>query len=591
MKNRLSLVFAILLVFALFAGCAGNNEGKANTSKDTDIGKNTSTPAPTVTDAQPEVTEASSPYNFAVGKYKLNDAGFPAEKYEYELPLSSTDEVFTQWTVCYTPQYLPEDGYDGLSMYDGMQKSTGVDIEYVLISAAARAENFAVLVNSDSLCDIMVQGSAYWTSGPLVQSVEDGYFANFYEYKDYLPNYLYEVYIRGVTDKNVMSSAFYSDDIWISMVGFSENPLINTGYFLRQDFMDELNLGSAHDVKTFDQLYEILKAFKAAKGPDFVPMMVFSTFEYVMEPVNWCGYNTTPCSLGLSFNRVVNGEVQFCGTTTDDRDLLMMLNKWWSEGLIDPNWSSTVGGPNDAVVALRANDLLGCTISIPSGINEEERACINPDCQWEPIRRLRKTEDQIIHWGFSRGKINSGSATFSAKCKNLPLLMTFMDWQYSDSGSDWTNWGPEGELWEYDASGKRMLTEFTLTHPAGTSWLQNCYCYNELAEPGIQHWSRNFAYPGGDRFLAMYDVWDTSSFYDGAYTWPTGVHFTSEQQAIINSNKDDASTYFSENCTQFFTGDKPFSEWDNYIKAMMDMGLSTVLEVYQEAYDDYIKGK
>ncbi len=41
----------------------------------------------------------------------------------------------------------------------------------------------------------------------------------------------------------------------------------------------------------------------------------------------------------------------------------------------------------------------------------------------------------------------------------------------------------------------------------------------------------------------------------------------------------------------FFTGDKPFSEWDSYVQAMMDLGLSTVLEVYKEGYDAYMSSK
>jgi hypothetical protein len=38
----------------------------------------------------------------------------------------------------------------------------------------------------------------------------------------------------------------------------------------------------------------------------------------------------------------------------------------------------------------------------------------------------------------------------TAKCENLPLAVSFIDWAYSEYGADWTNWGSEGELWEYD---------------------------------------------------------------------------------------------------------------------------------------------
>ena len=579
MKKALSLIFAVLFVLALFAGCGGNTN-TPDTSKET-AAPATQAPAATAT---PEPTP-DSPYNYAVGNYAVGDDGYPVEKYEYELPLTTAGEKFTQWTICWTPQYLPEDGYDGLGMYAGLQEMTGVDVEYSLVSSDTRSENFSVLVNSDSLLDIMSQAAYYWKSGTLQDAIDDGYFANVYKYKDYIPNYLWEVNDRSKTNGNVKPTVFYKDDVWIGMYGFFRTPIQNTGYMLRQDFMDELGLGNAHDIKTYDQLHDILTAFKAAKSSDFWPMMIYSTFE--LAAFNWCGFSTTPSTTSLSYLRVVDGEVQFCGTTNDDKDLMTMLNTWWNEGLIDPNWSAYAAG-SAAIGTAQSNSLLGCAVMTPSTVAGDEALCIDPNCIWEPTQRLRKTESQTLKWGFSTGAVNYGSAMFSAKCTNLELLMTFMDYQYSESGCLWTNWGPEGELWEYDANGKRMLTDFALHHEAGTAWLQDCFCYNELGDAGIQLWERNYAYEGGDRFVAMFDTWSVKGFYDGTYVWPTAVKFETEDQNTINTNRTDANTYFVENYSRFFTGDLPFSEWDTYVQAMMDMGLATVLEVYQKGYDAYI---
>jgi putative aldouronate transport system substrate-binding protein len=578
MKRKLSLILSVLLLSVLFTGCGGNNS-TPNSTEAPDKETSEPTMAPT-----PEPTP-DSPYNYAAGNYAVDDEGYPIEKYEYELPLSTTGEKFTHWTICWTPQYLPEDGYDGLGMYAGMQEMTGIDIEYSLVTSDTRAENFSVLVNSDSLLDIMSQGLSFWTSGTPQQAVDDGYFANIYEYREYMPNYLWEINTRSKTNVNIKPTVFYKEDVWVSMYGFFKTPIQNTGYMLRQDFMDELGLGSAHDVKTYKQLHDILTAFKAAKSDDFWPMMIYSTFE--IAAFNWCGFSTTPSTSSLSYLRVVDGEVQFCGTTKDDKDLMTMLNQWWNEGLIDPNWSSYTAG-SAAISTAQANSLLGCAIMTPSTVKGDESLCVDPECKWEPTQRLRKTENQILKWGFAAGAVNYGSAVFSAKCKNLPLLMTYMDWQYSESGSLWTNYGPEGELWEYDAEGNRMLTEFALTHEAGTAWLQNCYTYNALGDAGIQHWRRNYAYKGGERFVAMFDTWSVEDFYDGSYVWPVAVKFEDEEQQIIDQNRTDANTYFIENYSRFFTGDLPLSEWDAYVKAMMDMGLATVLEVYQAGYDEYI---
>ncbi len=567
MKNKLTFIIALCIALSLFSGC---RKGGAKPSPSP--GNATATPAAT----------ANANYSFAVGKYGKNEEGWPKSKYEYELPLSRTDEAFSLWTVNYTPQYLPEDGYAGLSMYKGMREKTGVNINYILVSSDTRAENFATLLASDSLPDIMSQGVYFFTSGTLQDALDDGYFANLYPYLEYMPNYCWELWDRS-HDSDILDTAFYRDDEVVSIYGLYSTPLTSTGYFLRQDWMDKLGLGKAGELKTYDDLHGVLSAFKTAYGPEGAyPMFIFSTFE--LQPVNWVGYNTTPYTGRLSYVRVKDGKVQFCGTTEDDRELMTMLNSWWNEGLIDPNYGAYTS-TNAASNQLAAGKL-GYVIFTPSEVPGFEASCADPDCRFEPVQRLKRTEGQIIEWGLKPNHITYGSCTVSAKCANIPLVATYIDWMYSDEGSDWTNWGPEGELWEYNDKGEKMLTEFALKHEAGTAWLQDCYTFNELADAGIQIWTRNYAYEGGERFVNMFNTWKVTD-YGGSYDWPAGVKFDSAQQDEINSLFDDVNTFFTENFITFFTGSKPISQWGDYVGQMDALGLARIREIYQEAYDAY----
>ena len=111
MKKTLALALALLFVLALFAGC--NNGGSTPTTAP-DGGSNTpATQAPNGGN-QPAATEEpvdEGPYHFAAGKYEKNADGFPVEKYVYDRPITDNDDVLTKWTTCYTPQYIPEDGW------------------------------------------------------------------------------------------------------------------------------------------------------------------------------------------------------------------------------------------------------------------------------------------------------------------------------------------------------------------------------------------------------------------------------------------------------------------------------------------------
>jgi hypothetical protein len=54
----------------------------------------------------------------------------------------------------------------------------------------------------------MSQGVFYWTSGTLQTAVDDGYFANLYNYREYMPNYLWEIITRSVNNINLKPTVF-----------------------------------------------------------------------------------------------------------------------------------------------------------------------------------------------------------------------------------------------------------------------------------------------------------------------------------------------------------------------------------------------
>ena len=180
MKRKTALVLAALFVLALFAGCSGGGGGGGTTptaapSTPAPGGSTTPTEAPqgggSETPAPPP--EDDSPYNFAIGKYATDAEGWPLEKYEYELPLSTTDEVFTTMTLSFTPQYLPEGGMIEMPMYAGMEELTGVHMEYNIIASASFVETLSVMEASDEMCDITAGFYAYHQGSSLNAAIEE----------------------------------------------------------------------------------------------------------------------------------------------------------------------------------------------------------------------------------------------------------------------------------------------------------------------------------------------------------------------------------------------------------------------------------
>ncbi|NLO47473.1 MAG: hypothetical protein GX111_04015 [Clostridiales bacterium] len=586
--KKLAFLLSILFILALFAGCEGSTTTTPTDSQPSETG----TSAPTETAQTPEPTEDASPYNLAAGKYEVNDRGFPLANYEYELPLSTTDEVFTFWTTCYSPEAITEDNFGDMPYQSALREKTGVNIEYMIISSDMMRENLSMIIASDDLPDLM-SNVYYYFAGPITSGIEDGYFANLYDYKEYIPNYLYQV-TRYESDPDVFDLLFYNDTTILSFTLGTEEPMPATGYCARADWLRDLGL-TPEAIVTYDDIHEMLTRFKIDIGSQG-PMGIFSMVE-ISSGTFACGYNTaaTLNQAGLPLPRVVDGVPQFTLTQEDDRYLMQLLTDWHAEGLIDPNWNSyalTV----DMNAALTTN-VIGYMSFNPSELKDLEINTSDPDCEWVALTRPLMQEGQQLHF-LQYGENSSmavgggiGGCVISARCQNIPLLATWCDYGYSVEGSLFISWGVEGITWEYDENGNRLLTDFALNNPDGisTPWLLLVYAMNPFTDPGIQHHLRTYAYPGGEKLVNfMRDTWIIKG-YDKAYDWPRSLKFSAEQTTEINSHAADIGTYMAENWLAFVDGSKPMSEWDSYVQGLKEFGLSRCEEIYTEAYNTFLE--
>ena len=596
MKRTLAMLLAVLLVLALFAGCnsgtgtttgTGSNTGSTNTESGTTNTGSTNTESGTTTEptetegGEAAPAEDEGPYHFAKGHFEYNEDGYVSEAYEYELPLSTTDEVFTYWTTCWTPQALPEDGYRGLATMQEMEKQTGVHIEYEAVSSDTRSQNFSVLLASDDLRDIMDQANYFYT-GTARSMIDDGWFINFYDYRDYMPNYLFNLWDRH--DIDVLKYGRVDDTTWPAMFGMVIEPMAALGYMMREDLMEKWDLGKPEDVKTLDQWHDVLTAFKA-NGVEW-PMPIFKTLDLAN---GFCAFNTllSVSDSALPAAKRIDGEIKYCLTTDDDRDAVEMLNKWLSEGLIDPNYAS-YGSTQDMGMQITTG-VYACVPLTPSEVDGWQAAATDADCSWWPTPRVRKTEDQILQYGLKGSNFHMGSACVSAKCENVPLVCTWLDWKWSPDGIILDNWGVEGVTFEWNEKGERQLTDFVLNNPdgLGAAWVMVLYTNDGLRQPCLNMHLRMYAYPGGERYVEMFKAWKVED-YGGEYDIPSGIRYTDEQSEELNKYSNDIATYISENYFAFLDGSKPISEWDGYVADIYNMGLDKCIAVVTEAYDTFM---
>ncbi len=592
MKTRktLAMILSLLLLVSLLAGCGGNTTGGNTAGGNSGSDQGTVAPdsgtAPTdapdaPTDAPDAPPVEDSPYNFAAGNYEVNEEGYPTERYVYELPLSTTDEVLTYWTTCYSPELIPEEGWGEMDTWKGLREMTGVNIEYNTVSWQSRDSNFAVLLASDDLDDILAQGNFFY-SGSLLEAVEEAYFVNLAEYTDYMPCYLYECYEASKANADILNYMYDAEGVMSTMYGRYDRVTPQMGLYARQDWLDELGLGKSDEIRTFDQLTGVLEAFKT-RDPECWPLHMFDIID--LDNYMFTGYNTYLQGSSLSSKRVVDGKVEFCGSTDDDGLAMAQVNAWYNAGYINPNYgshSSTFDGGGYA-----ANDTCGIFANVASTIATVEAGMVDPDAMWEPVPRLLLQEDQVVHFGQSNTGFHYGSANVSATCENVELAVTWLDFWFSKEGSDYTNWGPQGFMWDYDENGNRRLTDFILNHEIDSAVVMCVYGCSHLIEFCLLQTDRYYAFDGGERVTRSFDVWTVEN-YDGAYDFPTSIKLDDDANAQAVALMADLNTFYVENLVLFIDGSTPMSQWDTFQTDLERFHLSEVEALWQEAYDAYM---
>ena len=580
MKKTLALILAVMLVVALFAGCnnGGTTSGGATTPA-ADNSTGTNEPA-----ANSGSTESADPegYNFGKGKVALDAQGFPTEKYEYTTPITTKDDILTFWTVCWMPSLLPESGnMNDLEYAKGQEERTGVHIEYDVVTSDQRQENFSVLLAADDLRNLSASGMSMY-SGTVNQAIYDeGYFVNIYDYMDYCPNYIYEAKMRDPSDNATYKDVFYYDNLIYGFMALQDRAMIQMSHLIRADWLDELGI-SPDSIKTWTDLEKTLQGFQTLGAAN--PMGMLSVLD-MQNSYSFNAYDTLPyvSSSVLPPQFQINNQVQFGCTTDGDKALMEMLNRFWGEDLIYKNWAANTDNSTYHPPISRGE--VGYMVTNAVGAKEYAGETDDPDVYWVPLHKLTITEGQTLHVGEARSRKTYGHTVVSTKTENIPLAIAWCDWRYSDAGSFYVSYGPQGLTWDYDDNGEIRLTEFVTNNPdAGMDWVLIVHTINQLAEHGMEDTSRKYRIEGGDELLAMYDVWADFK-YDGAYDWPAGLKLNDDQTERVASYSGNVCTYIAENFLAFLDGSKPLNEWDSYIAEVNSIGLDEIRAIYQEALD------
>ena len=214
-------------------------------------------------------------------------------------------------------------GVDALQQGHDLQRAVGIQI-------AGAGENVP---------DVILYQT---TTGENASLALNGALVPISDYSDWTPNFNARVEEMGLQDDVDMLNL--QDGKRYYMPSLTDKPFYDGGLILREDYLESKGLEAP---KTFDDLYEILKAYKA-DYPDSYPLTILAgprvLFRMTMPSFGISvGKNSADGSYVLSYD--YDNKDFFAGAIDDKcKEYFAFLNKLYAEGLLDPEMADPIDG-------------------------------------------------------------------------------------------------------------------------------------------------------------------------------------------------------------------------------------------------------
>lgn len=372
--------------------------------------------------------------------------------------------------------------------------------------------------------------------------------------------------------------------------------------WINTQWLDTLNLEMP---STLDEMHEVLTAFKnndpnGNGKKDEVPLAGSTGWggDFTVFFLNSFLY----ANPGMSYFDQKDGTVFPSYTQDKWKEGLQMLNQWMDEGLIDPLSFTQDGTQSKALINQIPEGMVGVVTAgsysnFDTGILGKNTVKLVPPLKGPDGFATTPTTPTVPTslWQITKDCEDPGLAARLADLFWDPDF--FLSGMYGEKGVDWSEDPAVMEdYWlapEYEAEGYK---------------LEQVYINQIYASPTPQNKAWTTCYPGGIDW-EIKPKWASSDIlkkdaveeptyiatidFDKYYTpvfrpkedLISRFAYTQEESEQISDIRTVINDYVATSMSEFIIGGRAFSEWDAYLDELDDMGLQTLIEVNQKAYD------
>ena len=463
------------------------------------------------------------------------------------------------------------DSVQDMELLQIMEEKTGVKLEIIAAPIGQESASFSLMLASSDYPDIIFNFTDFYTKGG-DSAIDEGIILDLTDLvPQYAPNY--EAARTAYASRQKTSVTDEGNEPFICSFNYLDQPGATVGGpMIRQDLLDKLGMATP---VTYDDWYEFLSGcvntlgLKRALGMNFDGMFK---------------YNAFTCGFGFALDFIpfyqIDGVIQYAPLTQNYKDYLTMMAQWYAEGLVDPDFTSTITFDDGIAMATSGQTAAtsdhGALLEHINNLGKE----VNPDFQFVAVPNAVQNEGDIINLYQPSSATSYAVCAVSTDCKDPGLALSYIDQYYTDEGFLLANYGTEGKTFSW-VDGEPVYTDLVTDNEKGSVRdvlsayaAPTVWCYEVVTTRTAQPYT-----------IASAAVWDSNT--NKATMMPSGISLTTAENDLYADLYPEIDSYVDEMRVKYIMGLESMDTYDAFVKTLYSLGLQDVIDIYQTALDRY----
>lgn len=502
---------------------------------------------------------------------------------EGPLPIVAEPLTLTYWSPLKSKPATTCVSLNEVAAYEELEKRTGIHIDFMHPPVGQETDQFNLMISSGDFPDMIYHTWSSVPGGP-AKYINDGII---YRLNDLIDGKT--PYLQGVYEQYPMTKKQNQlDDGTVYMFPFMKPDSSILTYYgpqMRKDWLDKYGLSIP---VTIDDWYTALKTFKTqdANGngqDDEVPFVSIK-----LDGVKWFavpfGIKVRMDTESRSEFYQENGKVKFGPLEDGFKDYLTEMRKWYTEGLIDPDFAAT------DETQLRAKVTGNQAGAYFGGASGYMGRFLNQMKETQPEFNLTAVQYPAgkagINYNTHPDVINSipgEGAAITVNNKHLEETVKWFDYQYSDEGVQLMNFGIEGESYTM-VNGEPIYTDVIMKNQDGltpdVAVAKYTVTFGGTTLYASGYYKQMLALPQQQEALK---IWGNGDF---SMTMPP-ITPTSEESQKLATIMNEVNTYVDEMLVRYIMGQDDVDNFEEFRANLKEMNIDEAIGIAQAALDRY----